>query len=68
MDAHIKRVDSETEKPADGYGASTSKMQATSAELKALDLALKSSVPELHQIGEEANATGPRSWRQAHHL
>ena len=38
------------------------------AELKALDLALKSSVPELHQIGEEANATGPRSWRQAHHL
>jgi hypothetical protein len=58
-----------TEKPVDGYGASTSEMRAMTAELKALDLALKSSVPEVRQIGMDAGPVPAlQSWCEEHHL
>lgn len=62
------RESGKSEEPADGYGASTSEMRAMSAELKALDLALKSSVPELRAIGRDADASALRSWCQSHHM
>lgn len=66
--ARVLRVGSESEKPADSYGMSTSEMQAKSAELKALDLALKSSVLKLQQIGADADASALQSWCQEHQL
>lgn len=66
--ARILHEVGKSETPAPGYGASTSEMRASAAELKALDLALKSSSPELQAIGGEANASALRSWCQGHHL
>jgi hypothetical protein len=66
--ARILRAGGESEKPVDGYGASTSEMQATGAELKALDLALKSTVPQVRQTGLDADAPALTSWCQDHHL
>jgi hypothetical protein len=57
------------ERPAGGYGVSTSEMQALAAELKAQDLALKSALPEVRRIASDANAVVVlRSWCEGHHL
>jgi hypothetical protein len=67
--ARILRAGGESEKPVDGYGASTSEMQATAAELKALDLALKSTVPQVRQIGMDAGPVSAlQSWCEEHGL
>jgi hypothetical protein len=58
-----------SEQPTGGYGTSTSEMEAMSAELKAQDLALKSTVPEVRQIALGADSLPAlRSWCQGHHL
>ena len=67
--ARSLREKGEGEQPVDGYGASTSEMEAMTAELKAQDLALKSSVPEVRRIAMGADSVPAlRSWCESHHL